>query len=474
MSAALQVDLCIIGAGSGGLSVAAGAAQLGQKVVLIERGKMGGDCLNFGCVPSKALIAAAKAAHGARHAARFGVDAAGVTVDMARVREHVRGVIAAIEPHDSQERFEKLGVTVIRAHGQFVDAETVEAGGTRIRARRFVVATGSTAAVPPIPGLAATPFLTNETIFDFAALPRRLIVIGGGPIGCELAQAFRRLGAEVDVVEMFGVLAKDDPELTAVVKASLVHDGVALHERVKVKSVARHGEGVAVTIEKDGSARVLEGSHLLVAAGRKANVDGLGLDKAGIAFTPKGITVDAGLRTSNRRVFAIGDVAGGLQFTHVAGYHAGVVIRRALFRLPAKVDLRAAPWVTYTEPELANVGLTETQATNEYGAVRVVRWKFHDNDRAQAERDTEGFAKIVASAKGRVLGAAIVGPHAGELIQPWILAMQNNLSMKDMTGYIAPYPTLGEVSKRAAGSFFTAQLFSDRTRRLVRWLARLG
>jgi pyruvate/2-oxoglutarate dehydrogenase complex dihydrolipoamide dehydrogenase (E3) component len=474
VSAEREVDLCIIGAGSGGLSVAAGAAQLGQSVVLCERAHMGGDCLNFGCVPSKALIAAAKAAHGARRAGRFGVDVAHVAVDMAKVREHVRGVIAAIEPNDSQARFEGLGVTVLRKHARFVDRETVDAEGTRIRARRFVVATGSSPAVPPIPGLDKVPFLTNESVFDLDRLPARLIVVGGGPIGCELAQAFRRLGAEVDLLEAFSIMPKDDPELVDIVRRSLLADGVRLHENAKVKSIAGDGTHISATVAtKDGEATIA-GSHLLVAAGRKANVDGLDLEKAGIEYSPKGIKVDAGLRTTNARVFAIGDVAGGLQFTHVAGYHAGIIIRRALFRLPAKADLRAAPWVTYTEPELANVGATEAQARERHGEIKLTRWSFHENDRAQAERETEGIIKVVATPRGRILGAAIVGPHAGEIIQPWILALQKGLTMKDMTGYIAPYPTLGEVNKRVAGSFFADRLFSERTRKLVRLLARFG
>ncbi|MBM3524413.1 MAG: dihydrolipoamide dehydrogenase, partial [Alphaproteobacteria bacterium] len=359
MSATIDADLCIIGAGSGGLSVAAGAAQLGQRVVLCERAEMGGDCLNFGCVPSKALITAGKVAQAMRDAARFGIEAVTPVVDARAVRDHVRGVIAAIEPNDSQARFEGLGVTVLRASARFLDADTVECDGKHVRARRFIVATGSTAFVPPIPGLDKLPYLTNESVFDLDATPDHLIVIGGGPIGCELAQAHRRLGAAVTIVEALTLMPKDDPELVDVVRKRLVHEGLVLHEGAKVKAVAGSAGAIRVTIETRDGERMVDGSHLLVAAGRRANVQGLDLEKAGIAYSPKGVTVDETLRTSNRKVFAIGDVAGGLQFTHIAGYHAGLVVRRALFRLPAKAAYGAAPWVTYTEPELANVGLSE-------------------------------------------------------------------------------------------------------------------
>jgi pyruvate/2-oxoglutarate dehydrogenase complex dihydrolipoamide dehydrogenase (E3) component len=475
-SGRLHADLCIIGAGSGGLSVAAGAVQMGASVVLIERGEMGGDCLNTGCVPSKALIAAAHAAHDVRSAGRFGIKAAEPAVDFRAVHDHVHGVIGAIAPHDSVERFEGLGVHVIKAAAKFTDASTVEAGGERIVARRFVIATGSRAAIPPVPGLADAGFLTNESIFDLEELPTHLVVVGGGPIGLELAQAFRRLGSDVTVVEKFGILAKDEPEAVAVVRASLRRDGVELVEGVGVGSVRREKEGVVIVLESDGVVgRELVGSHLLVAAGRRPNIEALGLDAAGVAHSPKGITVDARLRTTNRKIFAIGDVAGGPQFTHVAGYHAGIVIRNALFGLPAKVDYAALPWVTYSDPELAHAGLTEADARKVGHDVQVLTWSFDMNDRAQAERTTEGLAKIILGRKGRILGATIVGPRAGELIGTWALAISAGLKIGAIAGAVLPYPTLSEISKRAAGSFYTPKLFSAGTRRIVgfvqRWLA---
>ncbi len=476
MAKNLDIDICVIGAGSGGLTVAAGASQMGASVALVEKGKMGGDCLNYGCVPSKAMLAAGHAAEGMRRAGRFGVAATEPEIDSAGVYGHIHGVIAAIEPNDSVERFEGLGVKVIKAEGRFTGPRELEAGDTRITARRFVVATGSSPFVPPIPGLESVDYYTNETIFYADKLPEHLIVIGGGPIGIEMAQAHRHLGARVTVLEMFAVMPKDDPELVAHVRRQLDEDGIDIREGVSIKSVEEAPGGVAVLLEEGdgGKESRIEGSHLLVATGRRANVHGLDLEKAGIRYSDKGIDVDARLRTSNKKIFAIGDVAGGLQFTHVAGYHAGVVLKNALFRWPAKADTRAVPWVTYTAPELAQVGLTEAEAKKSHGDIRILRWPFHENDRAQAEGVTDGLVKAVVTPKGRILGCGIAGANAGELIQTWVLAMSQKIKIGALAQMVAPYPTLGEVSKRAAGSFYTASLFSDRTRKIVRFLSRFG
>jgi pyruvate/2-oxoglutarate dehydrogenase complex dihydrolipoamide dehydrogenase (E3) component len=443
---------------------------MGAKVVLIEKHKMGGDCLNTGCVPSKALIAAATAAHEVRNSARFGVNGHEPAIDFAKVHAHVHGVIAAIAPHDSVERFEGLGVKVIAAPGRFASPSTVIAGDHEIVARRFVVATGSHAFMPPISGLDTVPVLTNETIFDLTEAPEHLLVIGGGPIGLELAQAHRRLGSRVTVIEALSILPKDDPAAVAFVREQLMQDGIEVLEAARVISVTKVGNRVSALIEQGGSRRTVSGTHLLVAAGRRANVSTLGLVEAGIEHGPTGIRVDARLRTTNKRVFAIGDVAGGPQFTHVAGYHAGIVIRNALFNLPAKADHRAVPWVTYTDPELAHVGQNEAQARTQDRSAKAVTWAFAQNDRAQAEHATDGFIKAVVGKGGRIAGATIVGRHAGELILPWVLAVQKRLKVSDMASLIAPYPTLGEVSKRVAGSWYTPALFSDRTRRIVRMM----
>ncbi len=474
---ARRPDLCVIGAGSGGLSVAAGAALMGADAVLIERAAMGGDCLNTGCVPSKALLAASRAAKMVHRAGRFGVAAPPPTVEFAAVHRHVHGVIAAIAPHDSVERFEGMGVRVIRAAARFVAPDRVVAGDQEITARRFVIATGSRPLVPPIPGLDQVRYLTNETIFDLTEAPRRLIVIGGGPIGCELAQAHRRLGVPMTLLEQAAILPRDDNELVDVLRHRLVEDGVELFEQVQVARVepaaaAEAGGGVAVVLG-DGS-RVV-GSHLLVATGRRPVTDDLGLEAAGVAVGADGaVVVDRGLRTTNRRVLAVGDATGGPFFTHRAGYHATVVLRRCLLRLPARVDLRALPWVTYTEPELAQVGLTEAEARARHGRVRVLRHAFAANDRAIAERAGDGLIKVVLGADGRVLGASIVGPHAGELLMPWSLAIANRLKVGALAGLIVPYPTLSEVNKRAAFGYYEPMVFGPWMKRLVRGLARLG
>ena len=474
MAEIITSDLCVIGGGSAGLTIAAGASQMGAKTVLIERGTMGGDCLNDGCVPSKSLLAAARAADAIRRAGAFGIRIGLPAVDFAAVHRHVHGVIAAIAPNDSVERFTGLGVQVIQEAARFTGPDEVAAGTHRIRARRFVIATGSSAFVPPIPGLGETPYLTNETVFDLTACPRHLIIIGGGPIGCELAQAHRRLGSDVTIVEMANILPKDDPELVEIVRTGLRADGVAIKEGSRVLKVERRGENVAVHVQCHGRESWIEGSHLLLAVGRRANVGNLGLETAGIAYSPQGVTVDARLRSTNRRVYAAGDAAGGPQFTHIASHHAGIILRNALFRMPAKVDLRALPWVTFTDPEIAQVGLAERAARERHGAIRILRWPFADNDRAQTERTIEGLAKVITDSRGRILGAAIVGPHAGELIQMWGLAITGRMRIGTIAGMIAPYPTLGEINKRVAGSYFTPKLFSERTRRLVRFLLRFG
>jgi pyruvate/2-oxoglutarate dehydrogenase complex dihydrolipoamide dehydrogenase (E3) component len=466
----IDTDLCVIGAGSGGLSVAAGAVQMGASVVLIERGRMGGDCLNYGCVPSKALLAAGKAAHSMSAGGPFGIAPADAQVDFAAVKDHVAAVIAGIAPHDSQERFEALGVRVLRGHTEFVSERTVAVGETEVAARRFVIATGSRPLVPPIEGLDETPYHTNEDIFDLRERPGHLLVIGGGPVGLEMAQAHRRLGCAVTVIEAAAALGRDDPELAGPVLARLRAEGVAVVEQTGVTRVLRDGDGVAV----EAGGATYRGTHLLVAVGRRANTEGMGLEAAGVGVTPKGVAVNAGLRTSNRRVYAIGDAAGGLQFTHVAGYHAGLVIRSALLGLPVRAGTHHVPRVTYTDPELAQVGMTEAEARERYGRrLEVLRFAYADNDRARTERITDGLIKVMV-ARGRPVGAGIVGAQAGELIGLWALALSARLKIADVAGMVAPYPTLTELSKRAAGQFYVPRLFDNTlVKRAVRLVQRL-
>ena len=458
MTTKIKTDLLVIGAGSGGLSVAAGAAQMGADVTLLEGGKMGGDCLNYGCVPSKALIASGKAAHAQAHASPYGVTDVTPQIDYAKAKDHVRDVIAQIEPHDSQERFESLGVRVIRDYGQFISDTEVQAGDHVIHARRIIIATGSSPLVPPIPGLETVPYVTNETLFELRDKPDHLLVIGGGPIGMEMAQAHRRLGCKVTVIEGMKALAKDDPETAQVVLDALRAEGIEIAEDALASEI--RGTAGAIEVEtKDG--RVFKGSHLLMAVGRTPNIDRLNLDAAGIETTRSGIKVDAALKTTNRRVYAIGDVAGGLQFTHVAGYHAGIIIRSALFGLPAKASTAHIPWATYTAPELAQVGLTEAQARDAHGdRLEVVRFRFAQNDRAIAERHTEGLIKVIV-VRGRPVGVSIAGTQAGELINLWALVLANGLKMKHVANMVAPYPTIGEINKRAAGAYFSPRLFDN-------------
>ena len=455
----INTDLLIIGAGSGGLSVAAGAAQMGANVVLLEGGEMGGDCLNYGCVPSKALLAKAKEAH------------QGLPISYADAMRHVHEVIGKIEPMDSQERFEGFGVKVIRAYGKFVSPTEVEAGDTRIKARRIVVATGSSPMVPPIPGLDAVPYLTNESLWDLTEQPAHLLIIGAGPIGMEMAQAHVRLGSKVTVVDMARALHHDDPELTAVVIDRLKREGVQIIEGDGVAGVSGTVGAVTLTLD-DG--RTVTGSHLLVAAGRKPNVAELNIEAAGIEMDGPFLKTDDSLKTSNNKVYAIGDVNGRMQFTHAAGYQAGVIVRSALFGLPAKASHAHVPHATYTQPELAQVGLTEAAAKAKYGdKLEVVRFDLAHNDRAVAEGINEGLIKVMV-VKKRPVGVSIVGHHAGELISLWSLAMVNKLTMAQISAMIAPYPTYAEINKRASGAYFIPRLFDNPSvKRVVRLVQRL-
>jgi pyruvate/2-oxoglutarate dehydrogenase complex dihydrolipoamide dehydrogenase (E3) component len=466
-------DLLVIGAGAAGLSVAAGAAQLGVKTALVERDRMGGDCLNFGCVPSKALLAAAHTADAIRGAERFGLHTAIFNVDWNAVRTHVRSVIAAIAPNDSEARFAGLGVTVLHGEARFTGPDSVSVDGRTLTAKRFVIAAGSRPVVPPIPGLAGIPYWTNAEVFDLAERPGHLLILGGGPIGLEMADAFAALGCAVTVIESATIAGRDDPELVAGLRLALARRGVAILEGVPVVSA---GPGPVLVLQ-DG--RRITGSHLFVAVGRQPNVEALNLEAAGVPTSSLGVATDAGLRSmGNKLVYAVGDIAdpvgiGPRAFTHVGLYHAGIVIRRAVFHLPAKVSYAALPRVTYTNPELAQTGMTEAEARATGYRIRILRWPLSDNDRAVAELDETGLVKLVVRGN-RVVGAGILAPHAGEMIGQWTLAIARKIPLSALAGLIAPYPTRSEAGKRAAGSFFTAKLFSERTRLLVRLLSRLS
>ena len=466
-------DIAIIGAGSGGLSVAAAAAQLGAKTLLFERHLMGGDCLNTGCVPSKSLLAAARAAQARRTSQPFGIIPDDPQIDWQAVQAHIRQVIEGIAPHDSAERFRALGAEVILQDARFVSPREILADGQLYRFKYGVIATGSRPVMPPVPGLAACNPLTNETIFHLAEPPERLLILGGGPIGAEMALAHRRLGVSVQLVEADRLLAREDRQLADIVADRLAAEGVEIREQARVVKAGRTGKTVWLELA-DG--QQLAGSHLLVAAGRQAVTDGLGLEKAGVVASPAGIRTDSRLRTSNRRIFAIGDVAGRQQFTHIAAAHASIVIRNILFRLPARLDDQAAVRVTYTDPELAQIGLTEVEARTKFGAdyIQVASWPLAENDRARADRRTEGLVKLVADRRGRLLGASILAPSAGEMIAVIAAAMAGKLKLAQLASLILPYPSYSEAIKRAAGDSFTTRLFSPRVRQLVRLLLRLA
>ena len=474
MTELIKTDICVIGAGPGGLSVAAAAAAFGVPVVLIEGGKPGGQSLNHRAVRSKALLAAARRAEMLRRAAPFGVMAQRPAVDFAKVQDHIRSAVAAIAPGHSKERLTGLGVRVIEGAGRFKDTRTITVGAdTEIAARRFVIATGSSPAIPPIPGLAETPYLTTETIFDLARCPDHLIVIGANSAGIELAQAFRQLGAEVTVLETARPLAEDDPECVEAVLEQFLREGIAVRSGIPVLRVDSAGPKVRAVVQCGSGEETIEGSHLLVAAGRSPNIDGLDLAAAGIKSEQGAIVVDESLRTSNRRVYAIGDVIGGAPSVHLAHHHAGRVIRSALFRRTAKAET-AVPRVTYTDPELAHVGLTEDEARKHHRDIRVLRSAYHENDRAQAERQTRGHIKVIAAKNGRILGATIVGARAGELITTWTFAMRQGSNVQAFAGLIVPYPTFAEIGKSAALSYDLPSLTNPWVRRIIALLRRFG
>ena len=464
----LECDVCVIGGGAGGLSVAAGAAQMGARVILIEHGVMGGECLNTGCVPSKALLAAGKRCSLIREAEHFGIETTPPTVDFTRLYRHIQETIDAIAPEDSVERFTALGVQVIQESAAFIDPTAVETESYRIKARFFVIATGSRPAIPTIPGLTEIPYLTNETLFTPRSMTH-LAILGGGPIGVEMAQAHRRLGIEVSVIEQQTLLPRDDPDLVDILRSHLREEGIVFYEQAALERI----DPLSLTLHlKDHPP--FSFSHLLVATGRRPNTDSLNLEAANIQTQERGIVVDRRLRATNPRVFALGDVIGHHRFTHNASYQAGVVLKNILFRLPAKVDYTCLPWVTYTDPELAHIGMTLAQAESRYPRCRVLTFPFQKNHRSVAERQTIGLLKAITTPRGRVLGVSCLGAQAGELLLPWALALSQNLNISALAQLIAPYPTVNEATKSLASQFFIPFVFGKRVQTFVRFLKRIG
>ncbi len=469
----IRPDVCVIGAGTGGLTAAAAAAAFGVNVVLIEKGPLGGE-RRSGALPAQALRAAADQVSALRYGTQFGAKNARPGIDFAAVRAHVRDVVAAVAPRDSRERYKGMGVRILDGEAHFTDRETVAIGSFDIKAQRFVIATGASPALPPIPGLAEVAHLTSETVFDLSECPGHLIVIGAGSGGLELAQTFRRLGAEVTVLEVATPLPHEDPECVAIVLDAFARDGITVRTGVTATRVRRALARVRVDITTGGGEETIEGTHILIAAGRRPNLEGLNLESGGIAYGPNGIVVDRGLRTSNKQVYAIGEVTGALPLVHAVQHHAGLVIRNALFRTPVDTDRHPIPRVTYTDPELAHVGFTEDEARARSGVIRVLRSPYRENDRALATGATHGHIKIVTDRKGGILGTTIVGAEAAENIAAWSLAVGQKLNIEAMAGVIVPYPTYAEVGKRAAMTYFTRGLTSPSVRRIIGWLRRFG
>ena len=471
----IRPDLCVIGAGTGGLAAAAAAAAFGVNVVLIERapmvsaisgetsGAVSGEAFAGGALARQAFLAAAARAR------------AGKAVDFAAVRAAVRDAVAATAPERSRERLHGLGVRVLQGEGRFRDAATVTVNDYDVKARRFVIATGSSAAPPDIPGLAEVPYLTTASVFELDACPRHLVVIGATSAGLELAQGFRRFGAAVTVLEAATPLGDADAECAAIVLDALCREGIAVRCGVAVKRVGRRGDGIALDIGGDGGGEeTIEASHILFAAGRRPNTEALALEAAGIRSDASGIKVDRGLRTSNRQVYAIGDVTGARKASHLVHHQAALVVRNALFRTPVNADGHAVPVVTFTDPELAQAGLTEDAARARRMRIRILRSAYRENDRARATGKTAGHIKIVTDRKGTIVGATIVGAGAAEAIAAWTLAIDRKLNIEAMAGVIMPYPTYAEVGKRAAMTYFTRGLTSPLVRRIIVWLRRFG
>ena len=475
--AEFDYDIGIIGGGAAGLTVASGAAQLGAKTLLIEKEKeLGGDCLHFGCVPSKTVIRSAHVYHLMKHADRFGLPLAHVApVDFSKVSARIRDVIAKIQHHDSEKRFCGLGAKVLFASPRFADEHTVEIDGRRVTAEKWVIATGSSAAVPPIPGLAQAPFVTNREIFYLDKLPESLVILGAGPIGIEMAQAFVRLGSQVQVLDRGPqILPKEDRDMADAVRKVLEGEGVAFHPQASVTRIEeKNGAKVIHFTDAAGAEKTASGDTLLVAAGRKPNTDGLGLAEIGVELDRGYVKVDKRLRTRHRHIFAAGDVNGGFQFTHAAGYEGGIVVSNAVFRLPRKVDYTYLPWCTYTDPELASIGMNQGMAEAAGIKVSVYTEAFENNDRSLAEGERIGWVKLLLDEKEKPVGVQILGPHAGELISEWVAVMGGKVKLSALAGAIHPYPTIAEINKRVTGNYFSPKIFSDTVKKGLKFFFNL-
>ena len=470
-------DIGVVGGGAAGLTVTAGAAQAGAKTILIEKEKnLGGDCLHYGCVPSKTPIRTAHVYHLMRNSREFGLPGVDLPpVDFREVAKRIQSVIDTIQQHDSEERFCKLGAKVEFGDPSFVDEHSIQLNGKTVSAKNWVLSTGSSPAAPPIEGLDKTPYLTNKDIFSLDQLPKSLIILGGGPIGIEMAQAFCRLGSKVTVIQRSSqILSKEDKDMANMVMEILQSEGVRFYLNSSILRVNDLGDEREVTI-KDGSNTMitLKGEKILVALGRVANVVDLGLKGLGIEFSSKGIHLDRRLRTKHKHIYAAGDVTGQYQFTHAAGYEGGVVFTNAIFHLPRKVDYTFLPWCTYTDPELASIGMNEKAAAAAGTEYSVWTEEFKDNDRSLAEGERVGKIKMILDSKEKPLGVQILGPQAGELLSEWVAVLNGKMKLSTLASAVHPYPTLGEISKRVVGNFFSPKIFSERVRKGLKFFFNL-
>ena len=470
-------DIGIIGGGAGGLTVAAGAAQLGARTILIEKEKeLGGDCLHFGCVPSKTLIKSAHVYHLMKNAKKFGLpQVSPPPVNFRNISARIKSVISTIQQHDSEERFCSLGARVEFGQPYFTDAHAVRLNGNTHTAKNWIIASGSSADIPPIKGLDKTPFITNREIFYLDQLPKSMIVMGAGPVGIEMAQAFNRFGTAVTVVGRAPqILPKDDPDLTDEVMDILSAEGVKFYTSHSIEAVSDLGHQRQVTLKgKTGNTLSLKAQMLLVALGRAANVEGLGLDTIGIEHDRRGIKIDQRMRTNHKHIYAVGDVNGGFQFTHAAGYEGGIVISNAIFRLPRKADYTYMPWCTYTDPPLGNIGMTEKMARA--AGVNYTVWteEFKDNDRSQAEGEKTGKIKMILNEKEKPIGVQILGSHAGDLLAEWVAVLNGKVKLATLAAAVHPYPTIGEINKRVAGNFFSPKIFSKKMQKGLKFFFHL-
>jgi pyruvate/2-oxoglutarate dehydrogenase complex dihydrolipoamide dehydrogenase (E3) component len=475
--AAYDYDIGILGGGAAGLTVASGAAQLGAKTLLIERDEsLGGDCLHYGCVPSKTLIRTAQAYHTMKRAEAFGLPHVDLPpVAFPKVRERIRSVISTIQAHDSEERFCSLGARVLFGAPSFSDAHSVRLNGETISAKNWVIATGSSPGIPPIKGLDKTPYLTNKEIFSLDRLPESMAILGAGPVAIEMAQAFSRLGTKVFVVQRSGqILSKEDKDLADEVMAALSHEGVTFHLNAQIDGVKDLGNLREVRFRDEaGKVTSLKVAQIFVAMGRSPNVGGLGLKEIGIEPTPKGISVDDRLRTTQKHIYGAGDVTGAFQFTHAAGYEGGIVVSNAVFHLPRKTDYTFMPWCTYTDPELAGIGMNEKRAREAGMEYSVLTENFRDNDRSLAEGEKRGKIKMILDKDEKPMGVQILGPQAGELLSEWVAALNGKVKLSTLASAVHPYPTLGEINKRVAGSYFSPKIFSDTVKKGLKFFFHL-